>query len=73
MSADVHESSNDLVSSPHDNNRLPGDVVAEPVSLVSNPTLVTDAEPAAEMYPVDVTPEDLGIRIELLGERESLG
>jgi len=34
---------------------------------------VADAEPVTEMDAVDVTPEDLGIRIELLEERGPLG
>ncbi|MBW2398162.1 MAG: hypothetical protein JRG80_02695 [Deltaproteobacteria bacterium] len=34
---------------------------------------MADAEPVAEMDAVDVAPEDLGIRIELLEERGPLG
>ena len=73
MSAHVHESPNLVVSPAHENDRLLGDVEPEPIALLRNAALVADAEPVTEMDAVDVAPEDLGIRIELLEERRSLG
>jgi hypothetical protein len=73
MSTHVHECPDLVVSSAHENDRLLGEVESEPIALLRNAALVADAEPVAEMDAVDVAPEDLGIGIEFLEEREPLG
>ena len=72
MLAYVHEPSNLVVPATHDDDRLFGDVVAKPVSLVRDTALVADTEPMTEMDPIDVALEDLGICVEFLGEGNSL-
>ena len=73
VSAHVHESPDPVVSPTHEKDRFLGEIEAEPVPLVGDAALVADAEPVTEMDPIDIAPEDLGIRIELLEERRPLG